>query len=308
MAGVHALRGTNLPRDRRTGADAVAPDALAEPGATTATQDRPHPRQLYVLHDEPLTPFEAMQLDADYLAPRQSLGHSAKAVQVVGLCTPPGDRGRPDVVRTHLCRRGCKCFAERLADQGITATASYPQEDAIPRFRRRARQPSSGINAFGIRQGRNPRQTALFLNPNGFVQYVVVVLMKAVLPRRRRALGDLQWPKRFAELRRNSNAGAKDGVAAGGPSLRQAVLENGQHGAAKPASAIPQGICSASSSAMRGEFNAWAKQTSPAAPTPSAARAPPPEPPRRSSRGPGSIERVRDLLRKWPGAQGQQGR
>ncbi|MBE2321168.1 hypothetical protein DVA67_034895, partial [Solirubrobacter sp. CPCC 204708] len=41
---------------------------------------------LYVLHDEPLTPFEAMQLDADYLAlVSQSLGHSAKAVQMVGL-------------------------------------------------------------------------------------------------------------------------------------------------------------------------------------------------------------------------------
>ncbi|MBN0161934.1 hypothetical protein JTL55_35570, partial [Pseudomonas aeruginosa] len=43
---------------------------------------------LYVLHDEPLTPFEAMQLDADYLAlVSQSLGHSAKAVQMVGLNT-----------------------------------------------------------------------------------------------------------------------------------------------------------------------------------------------------------------------------
>ena len=43
---------------------------------------------LYVLHDEPLTPFEAMQLDPDYLQlVSQALGHSAKAVQIVGLHT-----------------------------------------------------------------------------------------------------------------------------------------------------------------------------------------------------------------------------
>ena len=43
---------------------------------------------LYVLHDEPLTPFEAMQLDPDYLQlVSQALGHSARAVQVVGLHT-----------------------------------------------------------------------------------------------------------------------------------------------------------------------------------------------------------------------------
>ena len=41
---------------------------------------------LYVLHDEPLTPFEAMQLDPDYLQlVSQALSPSAKAVQVVGL-------------------------------------------------------------------------------------------------------------------------------------------------------------------------------------------------------------------------------
>lgn len=43
---------------------------------------------LYVLHDEPLTPFEAMQLDPDYLGlVSQALGHSAKAVQAVGVQT-----------------------------------------------------------------------------------------------------------------------------------------------------------------------------------------------------------------------------
>ena len=43
---------------------------------------------LYVLHDEPLTPFEAMQLDPDYLGlVSQALAHPAKAVQLVGFHT-----------------------------------------------------------------------------------------------------------------------------------------------------------------------------------------------------------------------------
>ena len=43
---------------------------------------------LYVLHDEPLSPFEAMQLDPDYLGlVSQALTHAAKAVQVVGMNT-----------------------------------------------------------------------------------------------------------------------------------------------------------------------------------------------------------------------------
>src|SRR3546814_15899314 len=38
---------------------------------------------LYVLTDEPLPPFEAMTLDADYLQPvRQALGHPAQAAHV----------------------------------------------------------------------------------------------------------------------------------------------------------------------------------------------------------------------------------
>ena len=84
--------------------------------------------------------------------------------------------------------------------------------------------------------------------------------------------------------------------------LRQAVLDEwvtrcGKHGIRNPAGYL-FGIIQR---AMRGEFNAWAKQTSPAAPTPSAARAPPPEPPRNvvpPAVARQHIERLRDLLRK----------
>jgi hypothetical protein len=128
-----------------------------------------------------------MQLDADYLAlVSQSLGHSAKAVQVVGLNTLQEIADDPMLSGRTLPSR-LQVLAERLADQGITATASYPQEDAI----HDSEEGPASLLRNGERplrnpkQGRNPRQTALFGIRSRTVQYVVVVLMKYVLPRRR---------------------------------------------------------------------------------------------------------------------------
>ncbi|NPY76622.1 hypothetical protein DZ963_033830, partial [Pseudomonas aeruginosa] len=74
--------------------------------------------------------FEAMQLDADYLAlVSQSLGHSAKAVQMVGLNTLKEIAEDPMLSGRTLPSR-LQVLAERLASQGITAAESYPQEDA----------------------------------------------------------------------------------------------------------------------------------------------------------------------------------
>ena len=79
---------------------------------------------LYVLHDEPLTPFEAMQLDPDYLQlVSQALGHSARAVQVVGLHTLKEIAEDPLLSGRMLPSR-LQVLAERLASQGIGAQES----------------------------------------------------------------------------------------------------------------------------------------------------------------------------------------
>src|SRR3989344_3739605 len=123
---------------------------------------------LYVLHDEPLTLFEAMQLDADYLAlASQSLGHSG------------------------------------LADQGITATASYPQEDAIhdseegpASLLRNGERPSSESEA-----GPKPAPDGALRNPKQDRTVRSSRIDEVRTTAQARALGDLQWPKRFAELK-----------------------------------------------------------------------------------------------------------
>ena len=259
---------------------------------------------LYVLHDEPLTPFEAMQLDADYLAlVSQSLGHSAKAVQVVGLNTLQEIADDPMLSGRTLPSR-LQVLAERLADQGITATQSYPQEDAIhdseegpASLLRNGERPSSESEA-----GPKPAPDGALRNPKQDRTVRSSRINEVRTTAQARALGDLQWPKRFAELKAEQQAGARMALQQVDAALGQAVLDEwaarcGKHGIRNPAGYL-FGIIQR---AMRGEFNAWAKQTGPAPPTPSAARAPPSESPRNvvpPEVARQHIERLRDLLRK----------
>src|SRR3546814_14114262 len=76
---------------------------------------------LYVLHDEPLTPFEAMQLDPDYLQlVSHALGHSAKTVQIVGLHTLK-EIGEDTMMAGRTLPSRLPVRAERLATPGVGA-------------------------------------------------------------------------------------------------------------------------------------------------------------------------------------------
>ncbi|TEC04225.1 hypothetical protein IPC1598_25530 [Pseudomonas aeruginosa] len=258
---------------------------------------------LYVLHDEPLTPFEAMQLDTDYLAlVSQSLGHSAKAVQAVGLNTLKEIADDPMLSGRTLPSR-LQVLAERLARQGISPTESYPQEDAIhdseewfASLLRNGERPSSESEA-----GSKPAPDGSLRNPKQDRTVRSSRINEVRTTAQARALGDLQWPKRFTELKAEQQAGARMALQQVDDALRQAVLDEwaarcGNRGIRNPAGYL-FGIIQR---AMRGEFNAWAKQAGPAPPTPSAAQAPPPEPPRNvvpPEVARQHIERLRNLLR-----------
>jgi len=92
-----------------------------------------------------------------------------------------------------------------------------------------------------------------------------------------RALGDLQWPKRFAELKAEQQTGARVALQQVDAALRQAVLDEwatrcSSHGIRNPAGYL-FGIIQR---AIHGEFNAWAKKDTPSAPVPPNERPPPP--------------------------------
>ena len=259
---------------------------------------------LYVLHDEPLTPFEAMQLDADYLAlVSQSLGHSAKAVQTVGLNTLQEIAEDP-LLSSRMLPSRLQVLAERLARQDISASKSYPQEEAAhdseegdSGLLRNGELPSSESEA-----GPNPAPDAPLRNPKSDRTVRSSRMNEVRTTAQARALGDLQWPQRFTELKAEQQSGARLALQQVDGALRQAVLDEwaarcGKQGVRNPAAYL-FGIIQR---AIHGEFNAWAKQADMAASTPATARAPPPEPSRNvvpPEVARQHIERLRERLRK----------
>ena len=260
---------------------------------------------LYVLHDEPLTPFEAMQLDPDYLQlVSQALGHSAKAVQIVGLNTLKEIGEDPLLVGRTLPSR-LQVMAERLANQDLTASDSYPQKDAIhdseegaPSLLRNGERPTTDSEA-----GPKPAPDVSLRNPKQARTVRSSCINEIRTTAQARALGDLQWPKRFAQLKAEQQAGAKVALQQVDPSLRQDVLDEwaarcSNHGIRNPAGYL-FGIIQR---AIHGEFNAWAKKDPPPAPTPPNERPPPASPPQTQGKpvppevARQHIERLRDLL------------
>ncbi|AOY95889.1 STY4528 family pathogenicity island replication protein [Pseudomonas sp. ZM23] len=261
---------------------------------------------LYVLHDEPLMPFEAMQLDADYLAlVSQSLGHSAKAVQMVGLNTLKEIAEDPLLSGRTLPSR-LQVLAERLTSQGIAPIESYPQEDAThdseegpTSLLRNRDDPTSESEA-----GPKPASDASLRNPKQARTVRSSRINEVRTTAQARALGDLQWPNRFAELKAEQQTGARVALQQVDASLRQAVLDEwamrcSSHGIRNPAGYL-FGIIQR---AIHGEFNAWAKKDAPSAPAPPNERPPPAPPPSQPQGKPvppevakQHIERLRNLL------------
>ena len=240
---------------------------------------------LYVLHDEPLTLFEAMQLDADYLAlVSQSLGHSAKAVQVVGLNTLQEIADDPMLSGRTLPSR-LQVLAERLADQGITATASYPQEDAIhdseegpASLLRNGERPSSESEA-----GPKPAPDGSLRIPKEDRTVRNDRINEVRTVPRARALQNLRLPERFLRLKDEQQAGALVALQQVDEAQRQAVLDEWAARCHNSAVRNPAGyLFGIIQKAIRGEFKAWAGESASAAPasppsSPPASRAADPE-------------------------------
>jgi hypothetical protein len=261
---------------------------------------------LYVLHDEPLTPFEAMQLDADYLQlVSQALGHSAKAVQVVGLHTLKEIAEDPLLSGRTLPSR-LQVLAERLASQGIGTQESYPQEDmvhdseeGVPSLLRNSDDPSSDSEA-----GPKPASDGALRNPkqDRTVRSSRINEVRTTARERGqvRAMPGVRLPDRFLNLKEEQQAGAMVALQQVDAPLRQAVLDEWADRCRGSTIRNPAGyLFGIIQRAIRGEFNAWAKQAG-STPPPAPARDAAPEPPRNvvpPEVARQHINRLRDLLR-----------
>lgn len=230
---------------------------------------------LYVLHDEPLTPAEAMELDQDYLAlVGHALGHATKAVRIVAqhVLEEVRQDTRIDLgqLPTRLDSWGEHWMQQGL-DQAIDATMhdSERGEDALVRNRAGPRSDSEpSLNASLSGTVRNPNAACTVLKES-----------ICTAPRATPAVDNLRWP---AALHLSPNERQAVAVALNKlkPVDRQAVLnEAGARCAAggirKPAAYL-MGLIQR---ALNGDFRPWAGQAEP-----SPIAEPPPPPPSRPSR------------------------
>ena len=121
-------------------------------------------RATSVLHDEPLTPFEAMQLDPDYLGlVSQALTHAAKAVQIVGMNTLKEIAEDP-LLSGRTLPTACRCWRSTWRRHGWT-TPGYPQEGADHESGPRKASSECKSPVFGIRSRPKTRAGWLSSDP-----------------------------------------------------------------------------------------------------------------------------------------------
>lgn len=227
---------------------------------------------LYVLHDEPLSPFEAMQLDADYLGlVSQALTHAAKAVQIVGMNTLKEIAEDPLLSGRTLPTR-LQVLAQRMARHGWTA--SYPQEgtgheseEGQEALLRNAGRPSSESEA-----GPKPAPDGSLRIPKEDRTVRNYRINEVRTVPRARALQNLRLPERFLRLKDEQQAGALVALQQVDEAQRQAVLDEWAARCHNSAVRNPAGyLFGIIQKAIRGEFKAWAGTDAAAPPAPRAA-------------------------------------
>lgn len=260
---------------------------------------------LYVLHDEPLTPFEAMQLDPDYLGlVSQALTHASKAVQRVGVHTLQEIADDPLLSGRMLPTR-LQVLSQRLAQHDAEDEESYPQEgvfheseDGSDDLLRNDDRPTSDSEARPkpVSDGplRNPNQDRTVRSSNK---------SEVRTPRTREHAGmpSIRLPERFLALKDEQQAGALVALQQVDAGQHQAVLDEWTARCDRSTVRNPAGyLFGIIQKAIRGEFKAWAVQASDTPSTPPSVPAQPPPPHQTASPETvrAHLERLRSILRR----------
>ena len=258
---------------------------------------------LYVLHDEPLTPYEAIQLDADYLElVSQALTHASKSVQRVGATTLQELTQDPMLSGRVLPSR-LEILSQRLSAQGWNGTSSYPQgggehdsEDGSDDRLRNLANLSSDSEA-----GRKSPENGALRNPKSDRTVRIKESIKEVrtVPRAQEERQQLQLPRRFLALKAEQQNGALAAMQSVDHDLRQALLDEWDARCASTTIRNPTGyLFGIIQKALRGEFRTWAAQKAPAAPVNGTPEPdPPPATPADAEVAKAHLARLQELLR-----------
>ncbi|WP_223505323.1 STY4528 family pathogenicity island replication protein [Pseudomonas sp. GL-RE-29] len=226
---------------------------------------------LYVLHDEPLTPAEAMELDQDYLElVGHALSHATKAVRIVARHVLEEIRQDTDIDLGRLPTR-LDSWGDHWTKQGLNNApneALHDYElggDHLVRNRVEPRSDSEpGLNAKVSGSVRNPNTACTVLKESS-----------CTVPRATPAVDNLHWPDPL-HLSPSERQAVTVTLNKLKPADRQAVLnEAGARcavGSVRKPAAYLMGLIQR---ALKGDFRPWAGQ---AESLPIAE--PPPAPPR----------------------------
>lgn len=219
---------------------------------------------LYVLHDEPLTPYEAMQLDPDYLGlVSQALGHSSRAVQLVGLHTLKEIAEDPMLSGRTLPTR-LQVIAQRLG-QAKAALGSYPQSRDVHESEAGSGSPlrNSTTPTSDSEARRKPSNDGTLRNPkqDRTVRKDCIKEVRTVRPVRH----DLKVPQRFSQLKDEQQAGAMVALQQVDEDLRQLILDEWAARCQGSVVRNPAGyLFGLIQRAIHGQFKPWASQEKPA--------------------------------------------
>ncbi|GAB3320368.1 STY4528 family pathogenicity island replication protein [Alloalcanivorax xenomutans] len=219
---------------------------------------------LYVLHDEPLSPFEAMQLDTEYLGlVSQALTHSAKAVRVVGVHTLKEITEDPMVSARTLPSR-LQVMVQRLAGQNWDANAHDLESVDNPKTVESAEALLRHYDApfSNLESGRKAPSDGILPNRKSDSTVRNKSIKNNKVRTVLRELNYLDLPPRFERLDDEQKAGALLSLRKVDKELQQAVIDEWDVRCCddyikKPANYL-FGIIQR---AIRGEFRAWAGVT-----------------------------------------------
>jgi len=216
---------------------------------------------VYILHDEPLTPFEAMQLDSDYLQlVSQSLNHAAKAVQVVGDHTLKEISEDPLLSMRTVPTR-LDVLTQRLAQQDESyaqPARMHDSEEGKTSLLRNRETPSSDSEV-----SPKPLKNAPLRNPkkDSTVRSIRIDKVRTTAHAREA----YRLPERFLRLKQAQQDGVLMALQQVESSMRQAVLDEWDVRCRSSTVRNPAGyLFGMIQKAIRGEFNAWAAKAEPA--------------------------------------------
>lgn len=195
---------------------------------------------LYVLHDEPLTPYEAIQLDPRYLElVSHALTHASKAIQRVGYYTLKEVTDDP-LLSGRILPSRLQMVMQRLARQDWAQAALSSDSEG-------------GTTTTNDDSLRNPKQDRTVRTDS--INEEISTVPRA------RDHSHLRLPARFDRLRAEQQAGALAALQRIEMDLQQPVLDEWTARCQASTVRNPAGyLFGIIQKAMRGEFRAWASQ------------------------------------------------